>query len=439
MIPRIGTAFLVCALFLGLATMGGVHKAEVYHAGGTVLSSLPTMGHTRYDMVVISPDVYSAALQPLIEHKNSHNVATILMSTEDLYSDYEGSDEAEQIKYCIKDALDTWNIQYVLLVGDPEIIPMRNSAVRCSWYTFTYVPTDLYYADIYDVNMSFCSWDSNDNDVFGEYTWDMSHDRTEYIDVVDLYPDVGVGRLPCSLSSEVDAMVEKIISYETQTYGQDWFHRILLLGGDTHSQHEGNEGEIVTEYVANIMTDFEPIRLWTSTQSFRPLRINRAISDGVGFVSYSGHGNEYKISTFIPGTERAIRYYAPYIWGLTNNERLPIVFLDCCLTGNLEFHVFNVKIPCFAWALVKKPSGGAIAAIGASRMGYGGLVGDPLGGGTCRMNANFFEAYEPGITVSDMFMKAQRAYLDTLWKDCFTLEEFNLIGDPSLKIGGYPA
>jgi hypothetical protein len=114
------------------------------------------------------------------------------------------------------------------------------------------------------------------------------------------------------------------------------------------------------------------------------------------------------------------------------------MFFDCCLTAELDFTMFGINIPCFAWAVVKKPSGGAIAAIGATRMGYGGLVGDPLGGGTCRLNANFFEAYEPGISLSDMFLKAQNAYLDELWKDCFTLEEFNLIGDPSLKIGGYP-
>jgi hypothetical protein len=53
------------------------------------------------------------------------------------------------------------------------------------------------------------------------------------------------------------------------------------------------------------------------------------------------------------------------------------------------------------------------------------------------MNANFFDAYEPGIILSDMFMKAQHSYLDDLWKDCLTLEQCTLIGDPSLKIGGY--
>ena len=38
-----------------------------------------------------------------------------------------------------------------------------------------------------------------------------------------------------------------------------------------------------------------------------------------------------------------------------------------------------------------------------------------------------------------MLTKAQNSYINNLWKDYFTLEEFVLLGDPSLKIGGYPS
>jgi hypothetical protein len=94
--------------------------------------------------------------------------------------------------------------------------------------------------------------------------------------------------------------------------------------------------------------------------------------------------------------------------------------------------------PCFAWSWLKTKNGGAIATLGASRMGYSGYVGDIMGAGTCRMNVNFFSAYEPGIILSDMLIKAQWDYLEFVWKDCFTIEEYNLFGDPSLKVGGYP-
>lgn len=438
MVQRIGAAFLVCSLFLVMATLGGVQTSVVDHTEGAFSSSLPTRGNTRYDMVVIAPDGFSEVLQPFIEHKNSYNMSTFLKPVEDIYAEYEGRDNAEQIKYFIKNAVETWHIEYVLLFGSSDMLPMRKSMMQCSFYDFEYVPTDMYYADIYDENGSFCSWDSNHNNLFGEFSWEMSNNDVEYVDNVNLYPDVGIGRLPCSNDGEVDAMVDKIIAYETQTYGQDWFTRILLMGGDTHSQHEGNEGEIVTEYVAEAMTGFEPVKLWTSLGTFKPHTINKEISAGAGFISYSGHGKAWEISTNRPSTERRIHYFSPYLLGLSNADKLPVVFLDACKTATPDFGVLGIDLPSFAWMMVKQPDSGAIATIGASRMGYGGVVGNPLGGGTCRMNANFFEAYEPGITVSQMLTAAQTAYLDDLWKDCLTLQEFMLIGDPSLRVGGYP-
>ena len=47
-------------------------------------------------------------------------------------------------------------------------------------------------------------------------------------DVMDLYPDVAVGRLACRSTTEVQDAVAKIISYETTTYGADWFERISV-------------------------------------------------------------------------------------------------------------------------------------------------------------------------------------------------------------------
>jgi hypothetical protein len=399
---------------------------------------LSNFKQTEYKMVIISPSDFSEKLEDLIIHKNKFGIATFLMTIEDIYNNYTGFDEPEQIKYFIKDSIETYNISYVLIVGDIDKIPTRNSAVRCSYYTFDYVPTDQYYADIYDENNSFCSWDSNGNGKYGEFWWEMNENIVEYIDFVDLYPDVGIGRLPCKNKKEVEIIVNKIINYETLTYGKEWFNKIILMGGDTHPQYEGLEGEIVTEYIGGLMTGFKQIKLWTSNHTFRPLLINLILSGGAGFVSYSGHGLKYGISTNPPNKDRGIYYIFPYLLGLFNGNKLPIIFFDCCSTGTIDWTVLGFRMPCFAWSFVKKSSGGAIATIGASRMGYSGYVGDVLGAGTCRMNANFFDSYEPGIILSDMLTEAQTKYLDEVWKDCFTLEEYNLIGDPSLKVGGYP-
>jgi hypothetical protein len=189
-------------------------------------------------MVIIAPSAFSDALQPLIVHKNAHGITTTLKTTEDIYAHYNGFDKAEQIKYFIKDALEQWNIKYVLLAGGLKstiyakardntnlgasgwYIPVRYSNIDENGDNG--FPSDLYYADIYKAGGVFENWDSNGNDILGEYPEDMP----------DLIPDVAVGRLAFSDVQEVQNVVNKIITYETTSYGSDWFKKMMVVSGD---------------------------------------------------------------------------------------------------------------------------------------------------------------------------------------------------------------
>ena len=210
---------------------------------------------SEYDMVIIAPSKFEKNIEPLIEHKNSYGVNTVLKIAEDIYNQYDGIDNAEKIKYFIKDALETWNVKYVLLLGglkskfyakarDNEnggekgwYIPVRFSNLDFGSPGY---PCDLYFADIYKTGGEFENWDSNGNGIFGEWIEDSSGE-IQVLDVIDLYPDVAVGRLPCRSTQEVDDIVNKIIKYETTTYGSDWFESILVVSGDGFlDQHDLN-------------------------------------------------------------------------------------------------------------------------------------------------------------------------------------------------------
>ncbi len=198
---------------------------------------------SQYDMVIIAPSAFATELQKLVEHKNNHNVKTVLKTTEEIYAEYSGVDDAEKIKYFIKDAIEEWGIKYVLLVGGLKstIYAKPKDTASCG-YTGWYVPVrysnlisgepgypcDLYYADIYKEGGEFDNWDSNGNGIFAEWT----NIEGEPEDILDLYPDVNVGRLACRSVQEVKDMVNKIINYETTAYGSDWFNRILVVSGD---------------------------------------------------------------------------------------------------------------------------------------------------------------------------------------------------------------
>jgi hypothetical protein len=421
--------------------------------------SLPTSSET-YPLVIIAPSKYSEALLPLVDHKNTFGFSTNLVLLDEVYDSYYGRDHSEQIKYFVKHAVEDWNTHYILLVGDMKTLPIRFT--YASWWERDLL-SDLYYADIYDASGEFCSWDSNGNNRFGEVD---NHGND--LDGVDLYADVHIGRLACVDVTEVTTVVNKIITYEQETYDQIWFKRIILAGGDTFPVSNGAppfvyEGEITNIKVGQTMLDFEQTYLWTSKCNLHPWNFNWAINRGAGFVSYAGHGFEHGWGTSRPNavTKIKIYYYTPYINGLKNGNKLPIIFFDACLTAKLDFNITDLQhyyprsanllarilglsadpmdfYQCFAWSLLARQNGGAIATIGSTRTAYTWVDANGVYGGAGYLDVHFFDSYEEGITVGQMLTGSQNAYIQNVGADYFTIEEFMLLGDPSLRVGGYP-
>lgn len=400
-------------------------------------ANLPT-SNEQFSMVIITPSAFEESLKTLVTHKNNINLPTKLVTLEDIYSSeyfpVDGRDEAEKIKYFIKNAVEQWDTDYVMLVGDINKIPIRKTWMGNEMD----ILTDLYYADLFNSDGSFCSWDSNNNGLFGEYA------HNGFYDLVDLYPDVYIGRIPCSYKFDVKNVVNKIITYEKTTYTSDWFKNLILCGGDTFPGYGVFEGEVVSDCIAENMPEFNHIRLWTSTNTFNHNTINNAINNGAGFLAYSGHGYEVGFGTSPPNENQRIEYFNRYLFDLSNKNKLPVIFFDACSTATLDYtlgkflgvDLIKIPFPTFAWNLVRM-IGGAIATIGATRVAYTNVDENGPHAGAGYLVLQFFKSYNEGITVGEMFVSAKNDYLNNIFKDPFTVEEFILIGDPSLKVGGY--
>jgi len=205
--------------------------------------STPLVQTDTYDLAIIAPEAFTGILGDLIAHKESYGIATVLTTTDDIYTQYDGVDDPEKIKYFIKDAIESWGIDYVLLAGGLKStfyakprdttnygtqgyhVPVRYSNLVSGEPGY---PCDLYYSDIYKEGGQFDDWDSNGNGIFAEWTDEYGAPE----DVLDLYPDVAVGRLACRSTTEMQDVVNKIIAYETTAYGADWFERMIVFSGD---------------------------------------------------------------------------------------------------------------------------------------------------------------------------------------------------------------
>jgi hypothetical protein len=448
-----------------------------------------TMG--EYDMVIIAPNSFSDNIQPLIDHKNNMGIETFLKTTKEIYNEYQGRDKPEQIKYFIKDAIESYNIKYVLLVGGRKgqsfqwYIPERKSNCYTFYGDHGY-STDLYYADIYkweDDKLVFEDWDSNGNGIFAEWSWEPDGDY----DYIDYCPDVYLGRLPCRYEFEVDIVVKKIINYESNSYESSWFKRFIALGNDIlvpnpHGDNSGiAEGDVICDVAANYLEPlgFEVLKLYPSDGSFREAAdfIN-AFNQGAGFMLLTAHASPALLKSHrINSTYGLDVFYSfDHMKELINGEKLPII-INCgchCSQFNVtimnfllemikyggykryidspQYYMYNWVPECIDWWWIRLSEGGAIATIGDTH--YGKMeLGDTTYYFLNDLNPwialRFFEIYtNQSIDIlGEIHAKSIIDYVNIVGGvnggarfpplQRNQVEEWILFGDPSLKIGGY--
>jgi hypothetical protein len=401
----------------------------------------PIVFDDEYKFIVLCHPDFQNTLTDLIEHKNNRNLPTKLVTLDEIYNGQyflvNGRDNPEKIKYFIKNAVENWGTQNVMLVGGSDYFPGRITHVYVDYGNGDAEEfiSDLYYADIYDEDQEFSNWDSNNNDVFGEYDWASEYDSP------DLYPDVHLGRLACTTVNELQSIINKIITYETsEAYTKDWFTNLVVIGGDTSpNDEEGvNEGEYVNQHVINIMDTFIPTKIWASegTLSSRT-NINNAISEGAGFVDFSGHGNPALWSTHPPNQPNVWipvgNYKNTNVASLINGDKLPIVITGACSVGK-----FNENKDCFTWSFVQNADGGGIASIGPAALSWGYTTSytvQALGG---KMQLELFRAYadDGAITFGEMWSRGITNFISPGMDGGAhkTVEEWQPFGDPTLAI-----
>jgi len=425
----------------------------------------------QFDLLIVAPKHFIKYIEPLLIHKEKYGVKTKIVDIQDVYHEmfWKGRDDAEKLKYFIKKSIEEWNVKYVLLFGG-----LKNKFAKESWWIpvryshldrrYGDMPerkflTDLYFADIYDNLGYFSSWDTDNDGIFGEWPED---DIAE--DIPDLFPDVFVGRLPCRNKYDVKRVVKKIINYESKPKADSWFKKMIVVAGDTYPEKtEYIDGEVYTQMGLDMMPeDFKAIKLWTSDGSLRNWKdVVRNFNKGCGFIWFSGHGNPASWATHPPyDSENWITgLKIKHMKFIRNGNKIPV-----CISGSGCFNaMFNVSIfnspwvygfpitKCWAWALVNKCNGGAIATIASSAFSYEAPDIDSFNGGIEWLDMHFFGEYGQNNTdiLGETWGNTVTSFLNEFpinWNDdsptgsaliAKNVEEWLLIGDPSLKIGGY--
>lgn len=243
---------------------------------------------------------------------------------------------------------------YLLLMGDANT-DYRNYATSQPDYLPTYLNLDpsegtreAYASDDYFVTM-------------------------DSLDQIDGYsiPDIAVGRLPASSASEAQAVVDKIINYETSNDFGPWRNRVILVADDENSTNSNTDDIFIlqSETLTNnylppyidvfkiYLTEF-PDRGGENKEDARNLFVEQW-RKGAILVNYIGHGSSRQMAD-----EKV--FLESNVGLLDNGDRLPLMCAFSCTIGDFD----NASAKSLAEKLLLKNDGGVIGCIAASQVTY---------------------------------------------------------------------
>lgn len=180
------------------------------------------------------------------------------------------------------------------------------------------------------------------------------------------YPEdiqaIPTGRLNVTKNEEVLNYLEKVKTTESKLTPEIWQKNLLHLSGGQ------NENEISN--LSAILNNIEPTaklsllggkidsRRKRTNQEIEPIDISKEVNDGLGMITFVGHGSANEI-------DLNIGYCSPPQNGFENEGKYPIMFFNGCGVGNV-FYRYNALST--DWLLA--PKKGAIAVFANSFWSY---------------------------------------------------------------------
>ena len=259
------------------------------------------------EMLIICPDQYMEAMQPLVDWKNQSGRPTTMVSL----TQAGGNSDTQINNYLTNFYNDpSHNLVFVLLVGD--------------------------YADLTPHSMN----GGRSDNWFGQ------------IEGNDNYLEVLTGRFSVQSVADVTTHVNKVLFYERDvTSEMTWPDNGLGIGHMTDGP--GHYGEYDYQHIDLIRDTLLHYTYGTVTELHQgggasASSISSAVNNGVGIINYCNHGSETSWGV--------ANYSTSHVNALTNDYKLPFIWSVACLNGK-----FDYSSPCFgeAWLRATNNSTGA--------------------------------------------------------------------------------
>lgn len=318
----------------------------------------------NYDMVIIIPtsQLLLKQAQRLAQHHADHDGLHVrIVPADELYNEFSsGTPDVSAYKRYMKmlyDRADSTNApRSLLLFGD------------CA-FDNRMLTSDFSSCSPYDYLLCHESEDS-----FSELNCYVSDDFLTLLDDEERldngvsfmgYPDIGVGRFPCTTDEQAKILVDKTINYALNADAGSWQNTIMFLGDDgNQNKHMKDVNDVAEQtriahpgyYIRKVYWDAYN-RTATSTGNRYPDVediIRQQQANGALIIDYAGHGAPGTISHEV-------------VLKLRDFEDFRGTNLPLWITASCDIMPFDGTLSTIGETAVLNPKGGAVAFYGTTR------------------------------------------------------------------------
>ncbi len=414
-----------------LATSDGA----ITPSAGAIVKDTPSSlrGSNSADYIIITDPALQSALNPLISLRQNKGLTVKTVFVQDIFDEFGyGRYSTRAIRNFLEYAYTNWSgtaPSYVLLAGDAsydhrDVLGNNNGR--------NFVPVYLH---------------SGIDKFIGETASDNQF--VAFSDTMDFgrLPSMHLGRLPASSVSEMQTLVNKVVSYENAPLNVSW-HGSQLFVSDNSKKRSGSNciddqagdffnitNELISQYAAPhgqlihrlFYADCHqddvpyPDHYEANTVALQS-KFTSLVEDGQGFVTYVGHASQFRWA------DESIVTLAQ-MENLRNGNQLTIMLPMTCLEG--QYHRFDFlqngqPVDGMSETMLKNPNGGAVASYA------------PTGLAVATGHDFLWEGFNEQIFEEGQRIIGQAVYgaKDNLPNNTFIdlHDTFILLGDPAMQL-----
>lgn len=381
-----------------------------------------------------TPTAGFSSLNDLLAHRQAEGIQTVKIDVQDIYDEFSGGRKDPQaIRDFLTYAYFNWNAggeppEYVLLVGDGSLDYQNNVGSP----NIDYIPPYLMNVDPF----------------LGEVPVD---NRFVSVDGMDDYvPDMAIGRLPAQVKLDLaqqnppaylpayvdlDAMVDKIIGYETTAAGGTWQSRATFVA-DNFADPAGNFHVLSDHIIDNWLPQrYTPNRIYLNSGSYPSAAavrtgIKQAFNDDYLLVQWFGHASAFRWGSQSVYNIQDTEGYGAAV-PLNVNDQFALTVSYSCVSSYFAstFNVSNLHYwQSLGESLIRAPSRASVADIGPT--------GNHVGSAMLKLNEGIIQsALQNREDRAGLILQGGKEYYIANATFFFDLLDSSvLLGDPATKL-----